>query len=203
MIRSGKKEGFTLIELLVVMGIIAILTLIALPNFRLAQIRAKVGRVKADLTAIATALETYHIDHGKYPPSTFGIRGGTMARFNCTGAWGNLSFCSALTTPVAYLTSLGLPDPFLSSKSREPSDDLCHKLGVPRTYLYVKTHERMGREVQYMIFSMGPSNQKIANLDSYNLHNGMWSMGRSELESMEYDPVHGDFSKGYILRLSQ
>ena len=61
------RKGFTLIELLIVVAIIAILAAIAVPNFLEAQTRAKVSRVKSDIRSLATAVETYFIDAGKYP----------------------------------------------------------------------------------------------------------------------------------------
>ena len=62
-------RAFTLVELLVVIAVIAILAAIAIPNFLEAQTRAKVTRAKADLRVIAEALESYHVDHGRYPPA--------------------------------------------------------------------------------------------------------------------------------------
>jgi len=89
-----KTRGFTLIELLIVVAIIAILAAIAVPNFLEAQTRAKVARVKADHRALATALESYYVDHAEY-----------MA---------NQQFrpLASLSTPIAYMGNALLPDPF-------------------------------------------------------------------------------------------
>ena len=50
-----------MIELLIVVAIIAILALIAVPNFLEAQVRAKVSRVKSDMRNVATALEVENV----------------------------------------------------------------------------------------------------------------------------------------------
>ena len=62
-------SAFTLIELLIVVAIISILATIALPNFIEAQTRAKVSRAHAEMRTIATALESFAVDNGGYPPS--------------------------------------------------------------------------------------------------------------------------------------
>ena len=59
------RRAFTLIELLIVVAIIGILAAMAVPNFLNAQVRAKIGRVYADLRSIQTALEMYTIDNNR------------------------------------------------------------------------------------------------------------------------------------------
>jgi len=89
-----KSVGFTLIELLIVVAIIAILALIAVPNFLEAQTRSKVARMESDMRMLATAMESYHVDWGCYPRNP---PSGT-----CVIAPNGLP---ELTTPVAYITS--------------------------------------------------------------------------------------------------
>jgi prepilin-type N-terminal cleavage/methylation domain-containing protein len=93
-----QRRAFTLIELLIVVAIIAILAMIAVPNFLEAQTRSKVARVKADFRTIATALEAYRVDYTSYP----------------NGWQSYLTPISLIpvTTPVAYLTSAYTKDPF-------------------------------------------------------------------------------------------
>ena len=101
------RKAFTLIELLIVVAIIAILALIAVPNFLEAQTRAKVSRAKSDLRTLATAVMAYRVDAGDWP---FGPNSRT-ARPNWLdymwpswpveyGQWFHL------TTPISYITSV-------------------------------------------------------------------------------------------------
>lgn len=97
---TAKHTAFTLIELLIVVAIIAILAAIAVPNFLEAQVRSKVSRAKSDLRSLATAVESYSVDHGKYPMDRtwFDAQNGTFA--------GIETMLYLITTPVAYMTSL-------------------------------------------------------------------------------------------------
>ena len=98
----NRLHSFTLIELLIVVAIIAILALIAVPNFLEAQTRSKVSRVLQEHRTMATALEAYAVDYNTYPVrehTSFGngVIGDTAMRI--------------LTTPVSYITTIPV-DPF-------------------------------------------------------------------------------------------
>ncbi len=67
--KNNGRKGFTLIELMIVIAIIIILAAIAIPNYLRMTERAKRSRVAGDFTALATALEAYSVDWGKYPVS--------------------------------------------------------------------------------------------------------------------------------------
>ena len=98
-----RRQAFTLIELLIVVAIIAILAAIAVPNFLEAQTRSKVSRVKADMRSVATALEAYAVDNNSYPTGSLGDR---------------LSRVHRLSTPIAYMTSVSIEDPFTPDRQR-------------------------------------------------------------------------------------
>ena len=95
------RKAFTLIELLIVVLIIAILAAIAIPNFMEFQTRAKISRVKSDMRTMATGLEAYCVDYGTYPAVRYS---------EVPFTW--FAYESALTTPIAYLTSVP-KDPFM------------------------------------------------------------------------------------------
>ncbi|HUT23243.1 MAG TPA: prepilin-type N-terminal cleavage/methylation domain-containing protein [Sumerlaeia bacterium] len=103
-----ETRAFTLIELLIVVAIIAILAAIAVPNFLEAQTRSKVSRVMSDMRSIATAIESYTVDHGTYPivwaegVVAFGLWDWVPGHASNFGPY------RQLTTPVAYMT--GIPD---------------------------------------------------------------------------------------------
>jgi general secretion pathway protein G len=63
------QSGFTLIELLIVMTIIAILALIAIPNFAAAVKHAREAVLREDLQTMRMAIDSYTMDKQKAPQS--------------------------------------------------------------------------------------------------------------------------------------
>ncbi len=60
------RLGFTLVELMVVVAIVAILSAVAIPNFRKYQAKAKVSEAKIALAAIYTVESTLYSDYDSY-----------------------------------------------------------------------------------------------------------------------------------------
>src|SRR5690349_10044583 len=104
------KKGFTLIELLIVVAIIAILAAIAVPNFLEAQTRAKVTRTAAELRTLAVAIESYTVDNNR--PPIDGAKTDGQAFWYLPGGPVGTSKVAGISSPIAYITSARLIDPF-------------------------------------------------------------------------------------------
>ena len=108
---SRRARAFTLIELLIVVAIIAILAAIAVPNFLEAQTRAKVTRAKADMRTADNAIETYYLDNNSYPSGfDINVRPGVPESHSLF----------LLSTPISYITSGNLQDPFIPEPDPRP-----------------------------------------------------------------------------------
>jgi prepilin-type N-terminal cleavage/methylation domain-containing protein len=172
---SGR--AFTLIELLIVVAIIAILALIAVPNFLEAQTRAKVSRVKAEMRSLAVALEAYRCDQPAYPPYFLSpsIRVQPTSRRLCP-----------LTTPISYTTSIPLDifgihanDPNYDAYDYVDEESGWRFFGPPDNYQWTYGHA-------WIMNSMGP-----------DIINQFRSIGWPD---MFYDPTNGTISRGDIVR---
>ena len=172
-----RLEGFTLIELLIVVAIIAILALIAVPNFLEAQTRAKVSRVKTEMRTLAVALEAYRLDQPAYPPyflsSTMRLQP-TSRRL------------SPLTTPIVYITSI--PIDIFGIKADDPNYDAYDYVDEESGWRFLDPPYDYQWTYGYawIMNSMGP-----------DLINQFRSIGYPD---MFYDPTNGTVSTGDIVR---
>jgi len=203
---SVRSRGFTLIELLIVVAIIAILALIAVPNFLEAQTRSKVSRVKADLRSLATALEAYMADWNSY---TFSDLGDNIYNYV-------QGFC-LLTTPIAYITTIPR-DPFgehrwpLNGSRRGPMLEL----GTGAANVANSGSNRNNLDPQgfpsntWLLTSAGPDHQDTTNSNrmGFNLTEGNYpwpslpgnDKAVAAVASLIYDPTNGTVSEGQVYR---
>jgi len=203
-----RKSAFTLIELLIVVAIIGILAAIAVPNFLNAQIRSKIARAEADLTAISTALEMYRLDNNAYPPDwqdqnvpDIGKRpvGG---RFKFSNV--NLAIIShhyELTSPIAYLNSL----PSDTFESIEKKMNMLPPVWI-NSYWYLRCgpvpprsryefHAFNGRtyeSLSWVLFGRGPDGERQQDLSDI----------KPQDRFMAYAASNGLMSKGDVYRMS-
>jgi len=211
--RRPRTAGFTLIELLIVVAIIAILAAIAVPNFLEAQLRAKVSRVKADIRSIAVALEAYAVDHNEYP-----ILRAYLQRNPASTSIdrGGIGAATDLTTPVAYLTTVFIKDPFIPEMGYDEAGDvpqLAETQGtVSRTinYLNITWHrtvfQRWGpAEVAWLLLSLGPDKKRgpIPGVASPMFGTYAGAATRTPAQNQYfvfalYDPTNGTVSPGDI-----
>jgi len=215
-----KSKGFTLIELLIVVAIIAILAAIAVPNFLEAQIRAKVARVKSDERTLATAIESYFVDHGSYLPNHNGPAQ-TVQGPNAGSNPQSYVILTRLSTPVAYISSALLPDPFPSKykpagsggdiytyTSAERVDGLAVAV-IEATTLTTQQKDQL-YSLGWVLYSQGPD--RVSRLQEIEIGLGGdpadvspqafidWLGETAGLAPAIYDPTNGTVSSGDILR---
>ncbi len=180
-----KRRGFTLIELLIVVAIIAILAAIAVPNFLEAQVRSKVSRAHNDLRTIATAIESYHVDHNSYPP--YGEEP--------PPAHGQAQVLNPalVTTPIAYLSSdSSLKDPFRTHIEEE--------FYFSRYYQYCNWDDFRYADVSWVHWIWGEWRLTCAGPDKWFFNGEMAGPDYTPFNVRVYDVTNGTVSVGDIFR---
>jgi len=114
----SKKTGFSLIELMIVIAIIALLSMIAVPNFMRYLSKAKRAEAYMQLSSIYAAQKAYWAENGRYSSTLSGpggigwkpegyAGGGSGEKFYYTygfpGSEGTNHFTGKLGTASSYL----------------------------------------------------------------------------------------------------
>jgi type II secretion system protein G len=71
-VKQRHQKGFTLLELLVVIAIVVVLAGLLFPAVQSVLERAKKVQAKNDLTQIATAVNAFYTEYGRYPTTVTG-----------------------------------------------------------------------------------------------------------------------------------
>ena len=99
-----------MVEIMVVVAILALLASVAIPNLVRARVTANEANAKATLKTISTALETFALANGTYPPNTGSLLGqsppylskdyftGTQSGYNYAATLAGYTY-SILATP--------------------------------------------------------------------------------------------------------
>ncbi|MEI6563012.1 MAG: type II secretion system protein GspG [bacterium] len=66
---NNSRAGFTLVEILLVVAILGILAGVAVVSLKGRTASANVAAARTSVQAISTAIDTYEVDNGVYPPS--------------------------------------------------------------------------------------------------------------------------------------
>ena len=105
--KLNRQAGFTLIELLVVISIMSLLASILLVNTVDARAKARDTKRLQNMSTLSSALETYNIDKGQYPPgeTEFPITFPGIVTFNAFDSSNSGSFIPEL----ASSTYIGAP----------------------------------------------------------------------------------------------
>lgn len=202
--KTKSNGGFTLIELVIVIGVVAMLAAISVPNYLEAQVRANIGKAKADMKTLVIGLESYYVDHNVYPrPSD--ADGNFLADLATPHDAFEGRVPPVLTSPVVYLSHL-MVDPFIPFKSKEnklyiystrPAFEAWEEEGEFDEFVAAQVTTRTAPSVEYYVVSRGPDRDH-EELPGNNLTSAV--DGGDDLSGPAlYDPSNGSVSNGDIL----
>ena len=106
----GRRRGFTLLELMVVLLILALLASIAAPRVTKYLRKAKAQTAKIQVSALSAAVDSFHLDTGRFPTSDEGLKA-LMERPADTTTWDGpyLKTRDSLTDPWGHAYLYRIP----------------------------------------------------------------------------------------------
>jgi type II secretory pathway pseudopilin PulG len=180
--KSEDNANFNVQAWIILIIVICILVLVAVPNFFEAQVRVKKSKNYAPIRMLATAIESYFVDHNAYPPIVpLYYFSENERELRQAGGFSLFTFGGNLTTPTAYLSEK-INDPF----SPQP---------LPFAYFT----DGKG----WIIVSRGPD--KDYDFDPKQVYDGSLPQPSASLLTSPFtcDPTNGTISNGDIWRVKQ
>lgn len=177
------KTAFTLIELLIVVAIIAILVLIAIPNFLASLTKSRVARSQADINAIGTAVTMYRADHNQLPPLLLPTEG-TQVVLRPQ----HIQKLYYLTTPVSYISANAIVSPFSYEHGYWYYNWEFFKKKHGTAQIFYWNNRNHGEPTTWMIDTIGPNGIQFP----YEILEGNLLMFH------DYNPTNGIISAGII-----
>lgn len=206
------RRAFTLIELLIVVAIIAILAAIAVPNFLEAQVRSKVSRAQADMRSMTTALEAYYVDNNRYPDTDRTLISPPIK----LGLPYSRATLVKLSTPIAYITTGLLSDPFAIGVEDTTFFGYANTLALETVDLGAvgagaAVPRRAGLDAhRYVLQSVGPDQYNYAINPDTDPNQGFALAVEFLIDPAQgignnfiYDPTNGTVSTGDIVRTAK
>ena len=148
-----KPKGFNLFELLIAIVIIALLTMIVIPNVRVSMNRAKLKSTMKNTSVISSALSDYIMDNGT-APSQSGVYDASSALYLALSPfyikvlplhdqWGHgfRVWCGSAANGVYGITGAGSDDYTIASFGRDglKEDDFSFDSNLPQEgFFYIK-----------------------------------------------------------------
>lgn len=111
--RTGRsRSAFTLVEAVIVVAVAAVLIAIGMQRYEAVSPRAKVARVKSDMESLAQAIEAYIVDYDQPPIAPRNRPWDQSPPWVWRRVTNPIDLFTPLTTPVAYIPSVALVNPF-------------------------------------------------------------------------------------------
>ncbi len=166
------RSGYSLIEALIVVTVLAILMLIAVPNYQNAQIRTRVSRSRVDLRTLCQAVQSYDADNQALPPGNeLGI---------------HFLEPHYLTSPIPYMKAVP-EDIFFALQTLQTRQG-----AIALTYPVA---------AQYGYYALSPAHARVLGQDISFILAGRGPDGKIEFGYLlvEYDPSNGIRSRGDLI----
>lgn len=150
----------------VVVFVAVLFVAVTMPRYTEVSTRAKIGRAKAEMRVLATALECYYVDNGRYPDPDIHAAQSGLAGDHLVDVTGNPILprlgpaWNSLTSPISYVSSLPY-DPF--DNAGKPSNNIINAFDPENDAYFCVGRYDYSSDVfhQWILASNGPRGEPV------------------------------------------